>query len=626
MRSGIRCLGPLGGSLSPIPIKGLLRLLLTLACFFLLSAPARAQTPTDSLLSILPRATGTERVDLLNQIAGTLARQAPDRSLAFSDSARQEADSLDYPLGRGTALYWRGLARYALDRYEDAVANYLSSLEVLEESRTGADILGYVYNHLGNAYNRLLRHSEAVDAYRRATRAHEAAGDTTGWAFAHNNLGLLYWRTSRYSSALTQYRHALELREAMADSAGISALLNNMGVIHYQQGAYESALEHYLRSLELRTALGNERGAALVLNNIGKTYQDWGQLDEALASFRGGLTRSRRADDASALGYSLNNIGTIHEARGDLEGAREHYQRSLEVYSEAGLDDGVVLNLISLGRLHHLQGNDTGALPLLDEAVALARQAGNREREARGLAYRGLALAGVGRSAEGLRALNAALDTAEEVGQRQLYNDIQGFLADVHAGREEFGEALAYERAYIALKDSLFDESSGRRIAAMRASREAESRAQENALLRSMQTAQEAVIARQRQGFALGGILLLLAAALAVVLYRAQASARASNQLLAEANLALENKNEALAEALERVRTLRGLIPICANCKKIRDDEGFWEQVETYVSKHSEASFSHGICPDCALELYSEVDGVAESDEERQETLKPSRP
>ena len=54
-----------------------------------------------------------------------------------------------------------------------------------------------------------------------------------------------------------------------------------------------------------------------------------------------------------------------------------------------------------------------------------------------------------------------------------------------------------------------------------------------------------------------------------------------------------------LQEALAKVKLLSGLVPICAWCKKIRNDEGYWEQIEKYISKHSEAEFSHGICPEC---------------------------
>ena len=65
---------------------------------------------------------------------------------------------------------------------------------------------------------------------------------------------------------------------------------------------------------------------------------------------------------------------------------------------------------------------------------------------------------------------------------------------------------------------------------------------------------------------------------------------------------------KALQKAFDEIRTLRGIVPICANCKKIRDDKGFWKQVEVYVQEHTEAVFSHGICVDCAQKLYPDID------------------
>jgi hypothetical protein len=62
-----------------------------------------------------------------------------------------------------------------------------------------------------------------------------------------------------------------------------------------------------------------------------------------------------------------------------------------------------------------------------------------------------------------------------------------------------------------------------------------------------------------------------------------------------------------LQNALSEIKTLRGIVPICASCKKIRDDEGYWHQVESYVRDHSEAEFSHSICPDCAKNLYPDL-------------------
>ena len=63
-----------------------------------------------------------------------------------------------------------------------------------------------------------------------------------------------------------------------------------------------------------------------------------------------------------------------------------------------------------------------------------------------------------------------------------------------------------------------------------------------------------------------------------------------------------------LKEALDKIKTLSGLLPICASCKKIRDDEGYWNQIESYISNYSEVSFSHSICPDCAKSLYPDLE------------------
>ena len=69
----------------------------------------------------------------------------------------------------------------------------------------------------------------------------------------------------------------------------------------------------------------------------------------------------------------------------------------------------------------------------------------------------------------------------------------------------------------------------------------------------------------------------------------------------------LRRSNEELQQALREVKVLRGLIPICASCKKIRNDGGFWQQLEEYLSEHSEAEFSHGLCRPCIKKLYPGV-------------------
>lgn len=74
--------------------------------------------------------------------------------------------------------------------------------------------------------------------------------------------------------------------------------------------------------------------------------------------------------------------------------------------------------------------------------------------------------------------------------------------------------------------------------------------------------------------------------------------------------------HEEKEKTLSALKTLSGLLPICASCKKIRDDRGYWNQIEGYIRDHSEAEFSHGICPECAKRLYPEIELYPDQDQQ----------
>jgi PAS domain S-box-containing protein len=74
------------------------------------------------------------------------------------------------------------------------------------------------------------------------------------------------------------------------------------------------------------------------------------------------------------------------------------------------------------------------------------------------------------------------------------------------------------------------------------------------------------------------------------------------------AEVALKKEHDKLLKALKEIKTLSGFLPICASCKKIRDDKGYWNQIEAYIQQHSDAQFSHAICPACAKKLYPDLE------------------
>ena len=84
---------------------------------------------------------------------------------------------------------------------------------------------------------------------------------------------------------------------------------------------------------------------------------------------------------------------------------------------------------------------------------------------------------------------------------------------------------------------------------------------------------------------------------------------------LRRANDLLQRRTKELEEAFAKIKTLRGLIPICASCKKIRSDQGYWQQLEQYLAEHSEADFTHGLCPECLKQMEMQANAIVDSKE-----------
>ena len=78
-------------------------------------------------------------------------------------------------------------------------------------------------------------------------------------------------------------------------------------------------------------------------------------------------------------------------------------------------------------------------------------------------------------------------------------------------------------------------------------------------------------------------------------------------EILAKKNTELQKANSDLQEALEHIKTLSGIIPICSYCRKMRNDEGYWNSLENYLSNHSDALLSHSVCPECLEKLMGEM-------------------
>lgn len=165
-------------------------------------------------------------------------------------------------------------------------------------------------------------------------------------------------------------------------------------------------------------------------------------------------------------------------------------------------------------------------------------------------------------------------------------------LAQPGAARGDYQAAYKHQLQHQTARDQMFNQENAERFQRLQVAHEADRQQQKIRLLEQEGALRDAELARvrtTRTALAVIAVLVLVSLALLYGWFRHKQQSEA--RLRAQA--------EALTEALDRVQTLKGLLPICAWCKKIRDDQGYWTQVEAYVSKHSAAEFTHSICPSC---------------------------
>jgi tetratricopeptide (TPR) repeat protein len=453
--------------------------------------------------------------------------------------------------------------------------------------------------------------TERLVELQRAVAALPADVPLSGQAAAHNALGLEHWRFNRFDSALVHIQRAGQLWREAADTAGMARAYNNVGITYVQWGHYEPALEAFRRSLQMRRIVGDVTGEALVLTNKGAAYRDLGLLNRALPLLQEAVAVAERTGEPQRLGYALHNLGVLHlragrhaDARAALESSIRQYERMDEGAPRRDASSGWALNSVHLGLLQVLEGDADGGIQLLHRVREAAAAEDHQRHESTALLHLGLAYRAKGEMRGSLDALQKALQIATGAELRTILLDVLAELATTHELRGETTLALRRFRELAALRDTVISQRVLQRLAVTDLREVTERRIAENTRLRQEQLAQKAVISRQRIVAASGAALLLMALALLATLFHFNRVGRERARQLSHANVALADANRELMDALSEVRTLKGLIPICSNCKNVRDDRGFWEGVETYISNRSDALFSHSICAECGPVIY----------------------
>ncbi|MES2179911.1 MAG: tetratricopeptide repeat protein [Gemmatimonadota bacterium] len=422
------------------------------------AAPLHAQGPRPAdLEALLPTLSGVERARVLARLVDAYRLDRPAQAITYGTQALEQLARTPDSAASVLTLSEMGWAYMQLSRFDEAVASADSARRLAERTgqRRGQ---ARAISNLGTIAQRRGDPERAVALFRDALVIQRSLGDEREIANSLNNLGFVYSTDlADYPQALAQHLEALKLREKGGDSATISLSLNNIGVVYGRLRQYDHATQYFNRALTIRRALGNQARIGGTLNNLGDMYLERGNPKRALTAYAEALAIREKSGDPAAISTSHRTLALTYLALGDTVRA----ERAMALAEEKGLgleDKGLLVgNLLARSSLARARGLAAVAQQSAERALEVARGMGSRELTRRSL---------------------ETLSAAQEAAQSNL-------------------AALKSLQRAKAVSDSIYNETTTRRIASLETRYAEEKRAKELAAMRRDQAESDLRAARQ---------------------------------------------------------------------------------------------------------------------------------
>jgi class 3 adenylate cyclase/Tfp pilus assembly protein PilF len=284
----------------------------------------------DSLKIALTQSSGTNRVDILNQLSKELKHVEPEQALEYAEEAFGLANSISFNEGEAAANINSGNVYRKLGKFNKAIEAYNIALQISQGAHYGNGI-ARAFNGLGIAYNLLGDYDKSLESFLNSLKTYEQNEDLSGTADALNNVGIHYLFLGDPDNALDYYIRALDIRREIGDIEDIAASLNNIGDVYSDLGESDSALNYFLEALQLQESKGNNDLIFALQMNIGILYIDLNDQNKALLHYQKGLAIAEKLGDDWGMAMSYNYLGMAYLKSGDFKKAESFFKQSLDL-------------------------------------------------------------------------------------------------------------------------------------------------------------------------------------------------------------------------------------------------------------------------------------------------------
>lgn len=622
---------------------------------------AASRPSTEEQLALLESSPDVQPEELIRarlDLAWDLNRSQPERSDMLCEEVRQQLESCP---DEGLSLYRdRVLSelRFLQGRLPDALAA-AESAQTHEDHPDWSLHRGIVLTNAGRSQFLMGRFSEALPIFRKLYDLAVESGKLPQEASSLSNLAIVCCSTGDLEAAKRFFQQSLDLYQQLEDLDGQATIYNNMAMHPALAECPERALEWARKALDLSARCPEPGHELVILDTYGRLLADAGELDDARSLFEDLIEKASAVGNHRVPLVAQINLARVLLQQNELEAAEATIESTLPLLEQHQILPEQVRCFGLLAELRERQGRVLDALQTLKRHQSLKEQVfGGEERQRvqnlqvvyetqasrkevalqRRRADELETLAELGRSISSSLDPDIVLGGIAEAAIR-LLNGCDAAILQLDATGEVL-EVITAAGDHAAEITALRVPTKASLAGAVCLSGKAElinAPADDPRTFefgRSRQPADHSSEAWDTEGAA------ILAAALhdgdatigTILVWKHKASqglfteehlsllvafAQQVSIALGNARLHSELVRAKLAaeDALLQVKTLKGLVPICSHCKNIRDDAGFWHNVADYMREHSEAEFSHGICPECVENLYPDLSQSAEQPE-----------
>lgn len=475
-------------------------------------------------------------------------------------------------------------------------------------------------------YGRYLYYKSKLDTaavyLSESLRIRKAVSDSVGIGKCLSHLGLIDWLSNDISGAFTLLEEALEIQRATGEKEEQGKILTNIGNIHRQQGDYKEALNCFIEALGIYREIDYTEGIAWLNYCIGMLYKNLHEYSTALEYLEKSMYHYRilagQSNDTGGIRICYSQIGEVNLLAGNLDTALNYLMKALDLQKRSGVANAIADGMRRVAQVYYQKGQCKEALDYAKQALEISRPLTDRSGIMDILFVLGRVYGCLDEPDSALQTFQGGLTEARKRGDKPGEARILKSIAHTYKLIGQPDSAYRYLELYTDVNESVINDQISNRITSLQVQYKLKEQEQENQRLQQDIRIQK--LEADRQKFTRNIFILLFSVGLLILIgtiylywnkardHRKITKARDDLRREIEERKLIEKEREKLIqeqkEALEKINTLSGLIPICSHCHKIRNDEGYYEQLEKYIMDHSDAVFSHGICPECMEKLY----------------------